>query len=300
MRSKPQLLKLCNVAALVLPQVLNSVLPADNQRSLSEAYDHIANPGGPAFLIWPVIFLWETIFLVSQFLIYDYDDIMPKLTPAYCTTQFLQALWLQLFNRTDPSKIDKGGDFWIYSSTVVLIAIPLAFFPAVRALSDMSGRAYWLSLGITVNAAWVVLAAGLSVNMSALALGLRGGDLELLSIAVLVVTIVIELWITGFIPIFKVQLNNLAFLPVAIWALGWIVHHLNGGWNILDLATVSAEGNSHVERILPLYSSNYIMFYKWTALVLVFIFIALEIRLCKKSQSQNASISQVALTVRAS
>jgi len=264
------MLKCCNVAAFALDVTLNALGNRDKDKSikvLSEAYDHVAMPAGPAFAIWGIIFSWELVFLVAQFFVSDFDELLPTLTPWFCATQVMQGAWVVLFTRTDPSRVGHGGDVWIWVSTILLLATPPAFLQVVAVLADASGAAYWLSFGMTINAAWVLLAAGLTVNQAARAVGLEGASLSAVAMVVLAGTVYLELWITGIVG--ENQLNSpAAFFPVATWALLWIFSHLK---------SLSADMNPHAKRILPLYGSNFILFYKWSALSLAILFIALEI-----------------------
>merc|ERR1712083_455964 len=153
-----------------------------------------------------------------------------------------------------------------------LVAIFPVFLPVLAVLSQTSGAAYWLSFGITINAAWVLLAAGLAVNQAARVLGLEGTTLSSVAVVVLTGTVCLEFWLTGLIGDNPFK-SPLAFFPVATWALGWVFFHLK---------TISAEENPHAKRILPLYGSSFIIFYKWCALILAVVFIGLEVVLCTK------------------
>jgi hypothetical protein len=241
-------------------------------QNLSETYDHVAIPAGPAFSIWGIIFTWELVFLVAQFFVSDFDDMLPALTPWFCATQLMQGVWVLVFTKTDPGSAGNGGDVFFWISTVLLTATFPAFLQILAALAQTSGTAYWLSFGITINAAWVLLAAGLGLNQAARALGLEGTTLSTVAVVVLIGTVCLELWLTGFIG--DNQFNSpLAFFPVAVWALGWVCFHLK---------SLSVEENPHAKRILPLYGSKFILFYKWSALILAGVFIGLEAVLCTK------------------
>merc|ERR1712012_473048 len=140
----------------------------------------------------------------------------------------------------------------------------------VASCSSLSGVAYWCAFGITVNAAWVLLAAGLAINQAARAIGLQGAALSAAAIAVLGATIVLELWITGLIGSDPFH-APLAFFPVATWALLWI---------FANLKDVAAAESDHAKRILPLYGSTFVEAYKWIAVVVAGAFVGLEVVLC--------------------
>jgi len=250
-----------NLAAFAIDIVLNAV-SGRKIGDLSEAYDNVAVPAGPAFSIWGIIFTWEAVFVVAQF--FDtsgFADILPELSPWFCLTQLMQGFWVPLFTRTDPARA--GGDVWLWVSTVLLVCTAPCFLKVVAILATLppAGAAYWFSLGITVNAAWVLLAAGLSVNQAGRALGLAGAPISTVAVTVLSVTVCLELWITGLVGAAPFALPK-AFLPVATWALLWVFYYLRN--------------DEHVNRILPLYGSNFIEFYKWSALLLALGALVLE------------------------
>jgi hypothetical protein len=261
------LLKACNVAAFALDMVGNASA-GKGIRALSEAYDHVGLPAGPAFSIWGIIFTWELVFLASQFFVSDFDDMLGTLTPCFCAGQLLQGLWVVVFTRTDLNRVGNGGDTWFWISTVLLLATPLTFMPMVAALSETTGPAYWLSFGITINAAWVLLAAGLTVNQAARAVGLVGASLSAVAVLVLAATVALELWLTGLVGSNPLH-SPPAFLPVATWALGWVAFNLK-----------NTEENAHKQRILPLYGSQFILGYRWSSMALAVLFVALEIKVC--------------------
>jgi hypothetical protein len=265
----PLVLKLCNVAAFGIDMGLNAG-SGQNIKELAEVYDHIFMPPPAAFSIWGIIFAWELIFIVSQFLVADFDHVLPSLTPWFCLTQIMQGLWTPLFTKTEPSRAGHGGDAWLWISSVILVCTPAAFLQVINALSTTTGAVYWLSLGITINAAWVLFAAGLSINQAARAIGLQGTALSALTLMVLAWIVYLELWITGFIGEDKFS-SPVAFFPVATWAFSWIFSNLGG---------FSTDTNAHVKRLLPLYGSNFVFFFKWTAFALAVGSMLLEFRLC--------------------
>jgi len=261
-------LKFCNVIAFAADMVLNA-RAGKGIKDLSEAYDHVGMPAGPAFAIWGIIFTWELVFLVSQFFVSDFDDLLPTLTPWFCATQLMQGVWVALFTKTDAATVGHGGDVWLWTSTVLLVCTPAAFLQIVFALKDTSGTAYWLSFGMTINAAWVLLAAGLSVNQAARAVGLQGAVLSAVALFVLAVTVFLEIWITGLVGDSRLG-SPLAYFPVATWALFWIYTNLK------------ADASDHAKRILPMYGSNFIQLYKWSACFLAVGFGVLEAMLIAK------------------
>lgn len=261
-------LKCCNLAAFVADMALNGMF-GKNIKNLSEAYDHVSMPAGPAFAIWGVIFTWELVFVVAQFLVSDMDAVLPALTPWFCATQLMQGMWVPLFTKTDPQAVGHGGDVWLWVSTVLLVATPPAFLNVVSALAGASGMVYWLTFGMTINAAWVLLAAGLAVNQAARGVGLEGMPLSVVAMTVLVGTVYLELWITGLVGNSRLG-SPVAFFPVATWALFWIFSHLQN---------MPADKSDHEKRILPLYGSTFIVFFKWCALFLAVAFVGLEVLL---------------------
>jgi len=264
----------CNVAAFVVDMALNAKF-GKGITNLSEAYDHVSMPAGPAFAIWGIIFAWEAVFLVAQFFESSgIQDLLPVLTPWFCVTQLMQGLWVPLFTKTDPARVGSGGDVWLWVSTVLLLATVPAFLQLVSKLAGLSAgsAAYWFSFGLTINAAWVLLAAGLSVNQAARAVGLEGMSLSFVALAVLSGTVCLELWITGFLGGDRFQ-SPKAFFPVATWALFWVFR---------SLSSFPEETSDHAKRLLPLYGSTFIIFYKWCALTLAIVFIVLEVVLCRR------------------
>mmetsp|Transcript_84305 Transcript_84305/g.161184 ORF Transcript_84305/g.161184 Transcript_84305/m.161184 type:complete len:286 (+) Transcript_84305:48-905(+) len=272
------LLKCCNLGAYVADMALNAKF-GKGIKDLSGVYDHVAMPAGAAFSIWGIIFTWELVFVVAQFFMTGFDDILPKLTCWFCATQLMQGLWVPLFTQSNPESVTSGGDAWFWVSTLLLIVTPAAFLKLVAALADLSGAAYWVSFGMTVNAAWVLMAAGLTVNMAARAVGLEGAPLSAVALVVLAGTVCLELWITGFVGDNHWK-SPAAFFPVATWALLWIFSNLR---------TVASGSDDHAKRILPLYGSSFAVFFKWCALTLAVLFVVLEVALCISMTSRKAN-----------
>jgi hypothetical protein len=274
----PLVLKLLNLVAFVVNIAFNKIGNAKQDKKggaikvIADAYDHVALPKGAAFAIWGIIYAWELIFVVAQFFVPEFDGRLEIIAPWFVCGQLLQGTWVLIFTKTDPEGVGKGGDACFWVSTVLLLATPCAFLQTVASCSSLTGVAYWLALGITVNAAWVLLAAGLAINQAARAIGLEGTALSATAMVVLISTIGLLFWITGLVG------NNpfhtpRAFFPVATWALFFIFQ------NLKDAA---AGESDHAKRILPLYGSSFIEIYKWTCIALAVAFIGLEIVVCVK------------------
>lgn len=275
----PIVWKLCNLTAFSLDMVLNAVY-GKNIKNMSDAYDHIGVPAGPAFGIWGIIFTWEMVFIIGQFFSgSDLDAILPALTPWFCLTQLMQGLWVPLFTRSDPSLVGAGGDIWFWLSTALLVATAPCFMMVVHALSTLStgSSMYWLTFGITVNAAWVLLAAGLSVGMVPRAMGLEGTPLCAWAMTLLVATVCVELWVTGFVGTDPLR-SPRAYLVVGIWALLWIFH---------SMKSYPAEVNDHVKRLLPLYGSSFVIFFKWSTMVVAVAFLVLQVLLLNRKSAAD-------------
>lgn len=272
----PVLLKGCNVAAFATDIFFNARYGKDISK-LAQSYDHVALPKGPAFSIWGSIFLWELVFVIIQACTAMFDDILPRLTPWFCLSQLMQGCWVAIYTKSNPENQDKGGDIWFWLSTLLLIATPPVFLEACKVLAGVSpGAPYWISYGITMNTAWVLLAAGLTVNGAAVGAGLRGAALSATAILVLGLTVSLELFITGLIGSNPYNTPT-AFFSVGIWALFWVFKYLQ---NIPS----KSEPSEHATRILPLYGSTFVVFYKWCALVLLLTFVCLEVVVCMRKK----------------
>lgn len=272
----PLFFKCCNLVAFVLDMVLCGAGAGRNMMGLTHAYDHLGNPASPAFSIWGIIFTWEAVFVGVQFFLgSDSDSLLTKLCPWFCATQLMQGLWIPLFTNSDPSLAAQGGDIWFWSSTILIVSIVPCFLKVVAVLSSLEtgSTVYWLTFGLTINAAWILMASGLALAMSARALGFVGTPLCVWSLVVLILTVCLELWITGFCGTDSLR-SPPAFLLVAAWALYWIFFSLKG---------YPPEENDHVKRLLPLYGSSFMTFYKWCTLVLIIVFLALEVRVLSRT-----------------
>jgi len=232
---------------------------------------NVAIPQGPAFAIWGLIYSWELVFVVAAFFTDVLDTFLPALTIWFCLGQLMQGSWVLIFTRTDPASAGKGGDFWLWSSTLLLLVTPFVFIQCVAALKTATGTAYWLSIGIQINAAWVLLAASISINQAARGAGLEGAFLSAVAVLVLVVIVFLELMIVGLVGGNELQ-SPVAFFPVGVWALLWVFKYLS----------FASETDDHAKRILPLYGSNFILFYKWSSLVLAIAFVLLEVAVLMK------------------
>jgi len=259
-------LKVCNVVALCANLWMNKFV-GKRIGGMARAYDHVALPAGPAFAIWGIIYCWEIVFSIWQFFATDFDSILFSLTPWFCIGQLMQGSCCIAYVQTDPEKVGKGGDAWVWGSSIWLILTAPVFQQATAALVPATGVAYWVTLGITANTAWVILAAGLGVNQMGRAAGLEGRALSAVAMIVLISTLVLELFITGFIG--KNPYNSpKAYLVVGIWGLFWIFQNLKG--------IPSEEASEHEQRILPLYGSRFVVFYKWCVVAIAIVFAVLE------------------------
>eukprot|EP00928_Gymnodinium_smaydae_P080921 TRINITY_DN64521_c0_g1_i1.p1 TRINITY_DN64521_c0_g1~~TRINITY_DN64521_c0_g1_i1.p1 ORF type:complete len:301 (+),score=53.50 TRINITY_DN64521_c0_g1_i1:65-904(+) len=267
-------LKACNLGSAIINVFLNFYFgkPKGDGKptiaSLSEAYDHVAIPAGPAFAIWGLIFVWTLVFAFVQIATDMYDAVLPALTPWFCASQLMEGFWVPLFLSSDPAKKRQRGDLSLWLSNVLLISTPPVFLKVCLVLGTLTtgSSAYWISYGVTINAAWVLLAAGLTVNICGVAAGLEGTPLSAVAVVVLSATVVLELYITGFIG------NNpfnspTAFFPVAIWALFWVCKNLKN---------ITSEGHERGKRILPLYGSSFARIYLAAAAVALVAFVALQ------------------------
>jgi len=239
---------------------------------LSRAYETVAVPAGPAFAIWGLIYSWTFVFVIVQASTSLYDNILSSFTPWFCSATLMQGIWLATFTSSNPAKRSEGGDLWLWSSIALLMSTPLPFLSACESLAHVASDtvAYWVSYGITINTAWVILAAGINVNIAALAAGFKGMLLSMVAILVLALTVFLELNITGLIGSNSYN-SPTAFFPVGIWALFWIFKNLN------------AESD-HVKRITPLYGSTFVTFYKLCTLFLLCLFICLQVLVCVRKQ----------------
>lgn len=284
------LLRGCNVAAAVINVGLNYVYgkPKKNPdgsmakggvSALSETYDHVGMPAGKAFGIWGLIFLWTLVFAGYQACTSMFDEILPDFTPWFCAAQLMQGIWVPLFVSSNPEKASKGGDASLWVSNVLLVVfIPPVFLKAVECLSRLQDgtAAYWISYGITINTAWILLAAGLTVSTAARAAGLQGAALSAVAIFVLSGTFCLELYVTGLIGGNPYD-SPTAFFSVGVWALFWVFQNLKD---------VSSEESEHGKRIMLLYGSNFVNCYKWLALLTMFTFVGLEVLVCMRKGSE--------------
>lgn len=290
--------KISNLAAFITMLGLNFKFGAPKSgnkedgpsiRRLSETYDHVAMPKGPAFAIWGFIFMWTLVFTVTQACTSMFDDILSAFTPWFCAAQLMQGFWVPLFTSSDPKKRVDRGDAWLWVSNALLMGpIPFAFLQACEVLARVTpgSAAYWISYGVTINAAWVLLAAGLTVNLSAIALGLRGALLASVAVLVLAGTIVLELYITGLIGSSPFN-SPTAFFSVGVWALFWVFLNLKDvsmdklqSESLLNGAESEVGSSDHAKRIIPLYGSAFVVFYKWSALLVLILFVGLEALVC--------------------
>jgi len=271
------LLKGCNVAAYAVSIFLMKA-GGNNQKEQSAAFGTVANPMGAAFAIWGLIFAWVLVFVVVQACTGLFDELLPALTPYFCASQLIQAIWIPIWSKANGEKADKGGDVWFWVASVVLLSTPLPHLKACQVLADVDpGAAYWVSYGITINAAWVIMAAGLGVNMMAKVAGLKGTALSSVALFVLAGTVYLELNITGLIGggLFGVYNSPTAFFSVAAWALFWI---------FMNLKNIPEEDSDHAKRILPLYGSTFVVFFKRLILLLILVCVGLEATVCMRTK----------------
>lgn len=281
------LLKGCNVASHVTCLGLNFYYGKPKQgdasiRIRSEAYDHVAVPKGTAFAIWGLIYLWTLVFVGVQACTNMFDEILPDLTPWFCAAQLMQGIWVKLFTESNVDKAQSGGDATLWVANVLLIVTPVPFLKATAALAVLpSGTvAYWVSYGITINAAWVLLAAGLTVNLCGIAAGLKGAPAQAIAIFVLAGTCGLELYITGLVGPNPYNYPT-AFLSVGIWALFWVFQNLKF-IPAKDGAELSERDAGHAKRMLLVYGSTFVSCYKWVALLTLCLFAGLEVVICSR------------------
>eukprot|EP00929_Paragymnodinium_shiwhaense_P060411 TRINITY_DN30176_c0_g1_i1.p1 TRINITY_DN30176_c0_g1~~TRINITY_DN30176_c0_g1_i1.p1 ORF type:complete len:291 (-),score=36.51 TRINITY_DN30176_c0_g1_i1:423-1295(-) len=252
---------LCNVAGWCF-NIYASKAAGKNIGRLSAAVDHVALPAGPAFAIWGLIYLWTGVFVIAQFFpAAGLDGAIAAITPYFVAAQFVQALWVFCFTSLDPDKVGKGGDIYLWVSIILLVGLVYPYMKAVEAAAELprDSTGYWFAYGISINAAWVLLAAGLSINQIGRGLGWEGLPLMLTALFVVAATVGLELWITGFVGEAPFG-SPTAFLSVATWAFFWV---------FMNLRKFPQEEDGHTTRLLPLYGSNFISFYKWMAFLLM-------------------------------
>jgi hypothetical protein len=270
--------KAANVAAFVVNLYLN-MRYGKSIGLLSRHYDHIAVPAGTAFAIWGVIYCWELVWVLAQAGTDIYNKVLPSLTPWFCAGTLLQGAWVYVFTRSDPEVV---GDFWVFAASALLLVVPSPFLAACRSLAALEGNslAHWLSYGIAINAAWVFFAAGLTVNLVAVAAGLHGSALCAVSLLVLGASVVLLLVITGLVGSNPLR-SPTAFFATGIWALFWVFQHL------ADLPGNAASARG--QRLLPMYGTAFVALYKWVCLVLLAAFAGLEALVCRKRMVKPAS-----------
>lgn len=242
-------------------------------------------PKGGAFSIWGLIYLWTLVFVGVQAGTDMFDTILPDLTPWFCAGQLMQGIWVKLFTESDVEKAPTGGDPTLWAANVLLLVTPAPFLKACEVLGSglqPGGAAYWFSYGITINTAWVLLAAGLTVNQSAVAAGMQGSAASAIAIIVLAVTFSLELWITGLIGSNPFNYPT-AFFSVGIWALFWVFMNLK---YIGEGQEISERDSGHEKRMLQIYGSKFVGAYKWLALLILVCFVALEILVCVRKGQQ--------------
>merc|ERR1712179_892831 len=99
---------------------------------------------------------------------------------------------------------------------------------------------------------------------------LEGAPLSAVALIVLAATVTLELYITGLVGSNPYNFPT-AFFSVGVWALFWVFKSLK------DMPAVECE---HAKRIMPVYGSNFVVFYKWCAFVLLWVFVGLEVLVC--------------------
>lgn len=265
-------LKFCNVAAYGIDIALNAGF-GKNIGSLSDAYDHVGTPAGPAFSIWGLIFTWELVFLVAQAFTGMFDKMLPTLTPWFCLAQLMQGLWVPLFTASDPANVGNGGDLAFWTSTLVLVSTAAVFLKVVSVMSSIEASApFWISYGITINAAWVLMAAGLSLNMSGVALGLS--FCSVIVMLVLMLTVILQLYIGGFLGSDPFG-SPTAYFPVFAWALFWVFMNLGDA--------------EHVARISSNFGNGFNTFYRICAVLLIVFALVSQVMVVMRKNKKHQS-----------
>ena len=122
------------------------------------------------------------------------------------------------FTASDPEAARQGGDVAFWLALVLLLSTLPVFLKAVSIVSRIQvEQAYWVSYGITINAAWILMAGFVSLNMASVAFS----HTAMIAMLLLVGAVCLELWITGLIGSDPFD-SPTAFLPVATWALTWV------------------------------------------------------------------------------
>lgn len=264
-------LKCCNAAAFAVDIFLN-VRYGSGIGRLSAAYPHVAKPAGAAFAIWSLIFAWTLVFVLAQAFSGMFDKLLPSLTPWFCLAQLMQGAWVPAFTSSDPAAASDGGDVAFWLSLVLLVCTAPVFLKAVAVVSSIQKeQAYWISYGITINAAWILMAAGVSLNMASVAF--RHSSLSTIAMIVLVTIVCVELWITGLVGNDPFD-SPTAFLPVAAWALFWVCVQLGDA--------------EHVARISPLYGSNFISVYRCCAALLFGFALGSQVIVVRRKKEREA------------
>lgn len=199
------------------------LLPMDNRGELSEKYQTIITPAGPAFSIWGVIFIWELVFVVAQFFPrFRHSKVVAAVSPFWVATCFFQTLWTPLF----AFEILPGA---LAVMLCILISL-IGLITKVDGLGRQSClRESLLIAPFGVHCGWILCASALNFNVVLVAQ--RWDQTDLLASAIVSLAVVF-----AGANILSMSLSNANFLiPLVLaWASLWINRELTSASILLD------------------------------------------------------------------
>lgn len=215
--------KFLNLFSLLLVLVVNflaNYLPLNgyNTGELSDFYPNLFVPAGLTFSIWGVIYLFLTIFIISQFINFGKKEeikekIINKIGYLFFLTSLANAAWIFAWHY-----------LYVFLSLIVMLVLLVSLILIYRRLEignkEYSNKLYYIFiLPFSVYLGWITIATIANITALLVDINLYGGLLSPVfwTILVLIIGLIITLYIL-------LKRKDIAYSLVVAWAyLGIII-----------------------------------------------------------------------------
>jgi benzodiazapine receptor len=214
-----------NAVAYVVNAIMtwaSMMFPNDNAE-LSEKYQTVITPAGAAFSIWGIIFTWELVFVVAQFLPrYRDSKLVATVSPWWWAACFFQTLWTPFFALE-----------WLELALAAMLCILISLAGLVIAadfVANLTFEEEALFLApFGVHCGWIICASAL--NMNVVFVAARWDQAALMAAAIVSLAVIFS---QASLYAVALKYSNVLVPLVVAWASFWINQELDQASILLD------------------------------------------------------------------
>lgn len=200
--------------AMVVVNFLANSLPINNRSTgeISDAYQNLFAPAGPAFSIWGLIYLLLGIYVVYQFIKKDSktEEIIQKINPFFIATSFANILWIFAWH------YDFIGLSVIIMAMLLILLIKIANIIHKEQFTLIQKLLIWAPFSIYFG--WITVASIANITIFLVSLNWnRFGIVDFIWTSII-------LLIGAVIGILRMNKDkNIIYGMVLVWAYFWIL-----------------------------------------------------------------------------